>query len=71
MTQKIKKKKYCSLKKYINIILELPEEKKHRSAVDFGMYWKNFSGKILNYFNSVKNILKECLTLNFIPIELQ
>jgi hypothetical protein len=39
------------------------------SATDLWNVSEDFSVEILNNLNSVKNMLKECLNLNFIPMK--
>jgi hypothetical protein len=61
------------LKKYLVMILLYiiirAKEKNLISAVDLRKVLENFGAEILNNFNLVKNMLKERLPPNFIPMK--
>jgi hypothetical protein len=68
--------KYCyhffkEIRNY-NIILALSEKREREresSAVDLWNVLGHFGIDILNSLNAVKNMIKECLPLNFIPMK--
>jgi len=43
-------------------------ESNMNSTIDLRNVLENFGVEILNTLNSVKNVLQECLVLNFIPV---